>query len=541
MRFEDKLRLNTPEDLWNEYCGFLDLSMEEYMNIQNRLLKEQIRLMADCPLGQRLFKNGVPKDVEEFRTKVPLTSYSDYADVLLLRRNDQLPVPPVLWLETTWEGGDKPVKSAPYTRSMLDVYKKNILAAMILSTSNEKYRFRIRKNARVLFSLAPLPYATGLFPELMAPEIGIHFLPPYEKTKHMSFSQKVKEGFKMSLKGGMNQFYGMTSIVYNMSKSFDISSGKGSLKNLLGASPVMLYRLLKAKYESKRDGIPIRPRDLFHLDGFVCVGTDTALYKDELEKLWGCRPLEVAGGTETCCLGTETWHKNGLVFFPDNCFYEFIPEDEMLRSLEDPNYTPKTYLMNELVAGEKYELVISVFKGGAFMRYRVGDVYRCLRLKNMQEGLDIPQFEYIDRIPTVIDIAGFTRITRWEIEKVIALSGLRINDWFAVKEYDGENHSFLHLYIEPAAAAINSGALDAELIKQHLSAYFRYYDSDYNDLKHLIGVDPLQVTVIPTGTVSGYEAATGTRLPRVNPRRKDVVDLLRRCGQWNPEGGRSLW
>ena len=104
--------------------------------------------------------------------------------------------------------------------------------------------------------------------------------------------------------------------------------------------------------------------------------------------------------------------------------------------MENPGYVPHTYLMDELVAGQKYELVITVLKGGAFLRYRVGDVYRCLRLRNPADALDLPQFEYVDRIPTVIDIAGFTRITRREIETVLSRSRLPVADWLAVKEYD---------------------------------------------------------------------------------------------------------
>lgn len=34
MRFQDKLGIETKKSLWKEYCGFLDLSMTEYMNIQ---------------------------------------------------------------------------------------------------------------------------------------------------------------------------------------------------------------------------------------------------------------------------------------------------------------------------------------------------------------------------------------------------------------------------------------------------------------------------------------------------------------------------
>ena len=538
MTFEEKLRTLPAAEVWEEYCGFLEMTMEEYMGVQRRLLEEQIALLSGCGLGRRFLGETPPKTVEEFRARVPLTNYEDYADILLLKREEMLPAAPVIWLETTWEGGDRPFKAAPYTKAMLDTYRTNILAAMLLSTAREKGKFRVRQNARVLYSLAPLPYATGLFPGLVAPEIGIRFLPSLKEAQKLSFSARCKEGFRQSLMGGMDQFYGMSSIIYSMSKSFAASSGKEgakvSLRDILRMSPAMLYRVLKAKYQSRRDGTPVYPRDIFRLDGLVCVGTDTALYKDELEELWGCRPLEVAGGTEPCLLGTETWSKNGLVFYPDNCFYEFIPESEMNRSLRDPAYAPNTYLMDELVAGEKYELVITVLRGGAFVRYRVGDVYRCLRLKNRQDGLDFPQFEYVDRVPNVIDIDGFTRITEREINKVIELARLPVSDWFALKEYDAENHSFLHLYVELQAGRERPSAADAAVIKEHLGIYFRYYDSDYNDLKRLIGLDPLRVTILKSGAIAGFARTTGRHIARINPRRQDVVDFLHfhEAGNW---------
>lgn len=540
MKFEEKIRKLPAQEVWEEYCSFLELSLNEYMQVQYRLLNEQIQSMAKCGLGKRFFGETAPKNVDEFRRRVPLTTYSDYADILLFKREDMLPAPPVLWLSTTWEGGDAPSKCAPYTQAMLDTYRTNILGAMLLSTSCGKGHFRVRPNAKVLYSLAPLPYATGLFPGLVAPEIRIKFLPALEQAKKLSFSQRCKEGFKLSIMQGMDQFYGMTSIVYSMSKDFPLSGGKGgfSLKEIFKCSPKMLFRLLKARYRSKRDGTPVRPGDIFHLEGFVCVGTDTAMYKEELEKLWGCRPLEVAGGTETCLLGTETWNKNGLVFYPDNCFYEFIPEQEMLRGMREPGYIPQTYLMDELTAGEKYEIVITSLKGGAFMRYRVGDIYRCLRVKNQQEGLFLPQFEYVDRIPDVIDIDGFTRITRREIEKVIDLSRLPIRDWLALKEYNDENRSYMHLYVEMDPAEQRNAALSAEILKEHLSIYFRYYDSDYADLKRMLKVDPLRVTILRTGSIAAFEERNGS-LERINASRQRVVDFLRFCrdagiGRYSP-------
>lgn len=88
--------------------------------------------------------------------------------------------------------------------------------------------------------------------------------------------------------------------------------------------------------------------------------------------------MELAAGTESTMIGTETWERNGMVFFPDACFYEFIPEEETRRNLRDPDYTPRACLMDGVRQGESYELVLSVLHGGAFMRYRIGDVYRCV-------------------------------------------------------------------------------------------------------------------------------------------------------------------
>lgn len=40
----EKLRKQQYDAIWKEYCGFLDLTMQDYMKIQNRLMEEQIQL-----------------------------------------------------------------------------------------------------------------------------------------------------------------------------------------------------------------------------------------------------------------------------------------------------------------------------------------------------------------------------------------------------------------------------------------------------------------------------------------------------------------
>ena len=166
VRFEEKLKTLQPEAIWQEYCGFLDLDIDGYMQIQNRLMLEQILLWSNSGLGRYLLEGKKPETIEDFRKQVPLTTYGDYADVLLQKAEDNmLPEKPVIWIQTTWEGGKNPIKVAPYTKSMLDTYKNNVLACMILCNQRgERQIQHVKATDTFLYGLAPLPYATGLYP-----------------------------------------------------------------------------------------------------------------------------------------------------------------------------------------------------------------------------------------------------------------------------------------------------------------------------------------------------------------------------------------
>ena len=193
---------------------------------------------------------------------------------------------------------------------------------------------------------------------------------------------------------------------------------------------------------------------------------------------------------------------------------------------EDPSYTPSTCLMNEVISGEKYELVISVLKGGAFMRYRVGDVYRCVGLKNNEDETQIPRFKYIDRVSSIIDIAGFTRISENAIKSVIELSGLQIENWFAAKEYTKNNKPLMHLYVELKKDSLANSAVSKEILKEHLTIYFKYVDHDYKDLKFILGMDPLQISILKCGTFDKYYDKTGKVLRKINPSPHDIRELI---------------
>ena len=527
MTLSEMLREEQYEEIWRKYCGFLDLGMEEYMNIQKRLLEEQIGLWSGCELGRQILKGKKPKTISEFRKMVPLTGYEDYADILLRKQAESLPGNPVIWIQTTWEGGKHPIKVAPYTRSMLDTFRNNVVACLLLATSTEKGKFAYEEGDKMLYGLAPLPYATGLLPLLLGEETEISFLPEVKEAVNMSFSQRNKLGFKRALKKDVELFFGLGSVTYAVSQSISsMSGGSIDMASLLQFKPHMLWRILKAKYTCKKEKRPLKPKDLFGLKGLMIAGTDNQCYKDDLEDLWGIRPTEVFAGTEPTLVGTESWSRSGLYFFPDSCFYEFITEADMMRNEEEPDFVPPTCLMDELVVGEKYELVLTVLKGGAFARYRCGDLYHCVGLSSREDQTAIPRFEYVDRVPSVIDIAGFTRITETGIQNAINLSRMPVHDWTATKEYNENNRPYLHMYLEVEKEAFLNHAINPEILKEVLSTYFKYIDQDYRDLKKILGMDPLEVTILRCGTFDKYQNQEGKRIRHINPSRYELMRLL---------------
>ena len=411
---------------------------------------------------------------------------------------------------------------------MLDTFKHNVISCLILTTSRKRGEFDISVTDHMLYALAPLPYATGLLPLLLEDEIDLEFLPSAKEAVNMSFRERNAQGFKLGRKKGIEYLCGLGRVLYYVSQSITtLNQEKKSLKELLlGTSPQMIARYLVAKKNCKKENRELLPKDLFPLKGFMYAGTDNRCYKADLEKMWGVPPMEIFAGTEPTCIGCETWSREGGYFFPDSCFYEFIPEDELDKNIENPAYQPRTVLWDEVVPGGIYEIVLTVLKGGAFARYRVGDVFRCTGIGSELDHNNIPRFQYIDRVPQVIDIAGFTRITEKSINQAIQLSRLPIAARTAKKEFTENYRPYLHLYVELQRSNLVNSAISIRILQDQLGIYFRYLDQDYEDLKKILGIDPLKITMLKCGTFEMYEEKYGSKIRTMNPESCEISDLL---------------
>jgi len=175
---DEVFRLGNKEKAWNTYCGFLDLSLPDFMQIQEQLLLKQLDLVYDSPLA-RQFLPQKPRDVAEFRRMVRLTTYEDYAGPLNRKDETVLAVKPYCWAHTSGRGGAP--KWVPYTERAIEMFGIVGVASMILACANRRGEVNFGSGIRILINLPPAPYMTGLLADILAPRLGARVIPPPEE------------------------------------------------------------------------------------------------------------------------------------------------------------------------------------------------------------------------------------------------------------------------------------------------------------------------------------------------------------------------
>ena len=514
------------DELWQRCCGFIDLSMDEFMRIQRRLLMEQLELLGKCKLGQIIMNGARPESITEFRHLVPLTTYDDYAPYLLKRRMDVMPRKPILWQCTSGKSGEYPYRWAPVTARQLDELEPLIFALMFLSSCSTKGEINLKEKDKFFYGMAPPPYATGTLTRVF-PYNLFETLPSVEESETMSFEDRAKKGFDMALEKGLDMSIAMSSVAVAIGERFSQHGQSQMSVSSLVKKPGTMMRLMKGIAKSKMARRKLLPRDLWSLKGLITFGIDGSTYREKIKEMWGRYPLNFHGCTEATIIAMQTWDYSGMTFVPNLNFFEFIPEDEVIKSRKDGTYQPSTLLMDELKPG-KYELVITSLHGGPFIRYKLGHMIEITALKNERLGIDIPQMEYLSRVDDQIDIAGFTRLSEKIIWEAIEKTRISYKDWVVRKEVKKE--PVLHLYIETNG----NGSETAEIVSNMVHEELKKLDAPYAELESFTGLKPLQVTLLPRGAFKEYkmkQQAAGAELahfnpPRINPSNEDVKFLV---------------
>ncbi len=513
---------------WVKYCGFLDLSIEQFMTIQQALLLQQLQEVAHCPLGKRFLGKKIPTTLDEFRESVPLTIYEDYLPDLEQDSGDSLPEKPHIWAYTSGSSGFKRV---PYTLRFYNTLLDNLMAVFVLACSKKRGQSSIMEGDQVLFNVAPSPYMSGILARGASERFNLRPVIPPDSHDNMDFKEKIAKGFEISLQSGVDILIALTSVLVKMGNDFNNHSKNGKLsKHLL--HPNVLYRYGRAWVRSKLGKRSILPKDLWPVKAIIGWGIDTDIYRELVYKCWGKYPYEFHACTEAGIIAMQSWNKKDLTFIPHSNFFEFIPETEWLENKRNSSYQPRTVLLSEVKPGERYELVITSFFQMPFIRYRLGHLIRITSLEDKEAQVRLPQMVFETRADDLIDIAGFTRVSEKTVAQVIANTGLNCQEWSIRKEAK-RGKPTLHLYIEldnkhnPTKVA---SVLDKEL---------KNTDSFYRDLASMMDIHPLEVTLLRPGTFRDYyeeKRKVGVELhqrkpPRVNAPDDVISELLRLNGK----------
>jgi hypothetical protein len=504
--------------VWQRYCGFLALSLQEFMEIQMRLLLEQLELVAKNPLGERIMKGAKPKSIKEFRRLVPLTTYNDYAPYIGNCQEEVLAEKPCYWAHTSGKGGN--FKWVPYASRADEIAGRNMIGARILATAEQKYEINVPPGGSMLFNLPARPYFSGCLAYSVSQRIPFPIIPPLEEAERMEFKERIERGFQIALHTEVDYLASLSSVLIKIGEDFSQRARKIK-PSLSMLHPVLLLRLLRAwlrcKIIEKRE---LLPKDLWPVKAVFAWGTDTSIYREQIFYYWGRMPYEIYGATEAGVIAMQSWTKKWFTFLADSVFLEFIPQAEWLRSREDKAYQPTTVLLNEVEEGGIYEIVITDFYGMPFLRYRLGDLIKIVALKDEETGINLPQMVFQARADDIIDIAGFTRLDEKTVWQAIANTGIRYDDWTIRKEY-GKDKPILRLYIELKESR---KAKEAEhLIHEQLEAI----SQNYKDLVSMLGIKPLRVRLLSQGTFQRYleeKQRSGVDLAHLKPPHMNATD-----------------
>ena len=493
MLSEDKFfQTLTEAELWQRYCGFLDISIDEFMAIQKELLVDEIERVADSTLGKKIMANQKPKSLEEFRQMVPLTTYEDYEPYFSEHREDVLAVKPHYWCHSAGRGGR--FKWFPHSSEAFEKTVRSYLGCMILSATSNRGQVNIKPGFRLFAIVAPPPYTSGNIMLAISQSISMRDMPPFADIT-MRFEQRVRKGFRMTLKDGVDILGAMSSILVRMGEEFSEQTRTMKLSASM-LHPKVMYRLLHAWLSSKKEKRSILPKDLWRPKGILAYGLDTSIYKDDITHYWGITPHQSYAGTEGLVYAMQAWNKKEMIFLPDTVFFEFIPCEEELKH-QDEGYKPSTVLLSEVEEGKLYEVVVTQFYGMPLLRYRLNDIIKVTAMKDEEAGINLPQISFQRRVGETINLAGLAELDEKVIWQAIANTGTKYTDWLACKEYD-KNQSFLRLYLElkeekePAEIAI---MIDEQL---------KVVDTDYKDVDAYLNLQPVRVTLLSPGTFQRY-------------------------------------
>lgn len=492
-------------DLWQRYCGFLSLSLNEFIHIQQGLLKEQIGYLNKSEILRKMLPMKEISSIEEFRQSLPLRRYDDYAEMLEKEPEDILQEKPFFWVHTSSSRGK--YKKVPWASRFDAVQLRNVISALILSAAGESGDVKVSPGCRILHLLPGRPFASATLAYGLVEQFSLRAIPPLG-TECATFTKRIDKSMTLGVRENVDYVIAMTSSLNRMGQRFDTvwKKLKHNPLNYLTMHPQVIWRLI-----SRKHGSTLYPVDVWALKGIVSWGVDSEELSGTIAQQWGRKPVQMYGSSEGGIMAMQDWRKGSMTLIPDTCYFEFLPE----ASLHVSN--PKTVLIDELKEGQSYELIISNFYGMPFTRYRQGDLFRVER-SDVPGG--VPRFIFVGRADDSFDLFGIARVNTAIFSEALSKIGLSKDNWCIHKKYES-NRVALDVFAE-TDQPISASSLD-----QTLNRAIKSIDRHWGEAVFTMAYNPIHVNLLPPGTFQklGFHN-NGSSPSRINPSELIVKELI---------------
>lgn len=465
---------------WARYCGFLDLSVDQFYEIQRRLLLRQLEEVTEAPLYKKLVGGAKPLSIDEFRRAVPLTSYKDYAPYLQDGRESELPQKPRYWIHTSAARGT--FKRVPWTDHFHRLQCRNIISALILSSAKGPGDVQVMPGCKLLNLIPERPFASAQLAFGLKDQFSVKLIPPPETSEKLPFIKKLDTAIVMALNSDIDFVIGMTSSLLKLDERVrhllpDIRRSPVAMMKL---HPAVAWRLLW----SRRDGHQM-PAEAWKVKGIIGWGADSDVFEKDFEQQWGKKLLQMYASSESGIMAMQDWCHGPFAFLPDSVFFEFIPQEFVDTS------TPSTVLIGDVEEGKVYEPVITNFYGMPFLRYRQGDLVRLVRIDGKENS--VPRMTFVGRADDTIDMFGIARLNTEVVSQALKQSGLTQGEWVLRKEFN-QGRVILRLYIELDSRT------DLAAVEQRVSRELKVVDRHWGEAVYTIGYNPIKIKALPPGT-----------------------------------------
>ncbi len=477
------------EELWKEYCSFLDKPFSEQLEYSRQKRDEYFKKWRQTKMAAKLCPNGVAKFED-----VPLTSYEDYPVLqefgakMETLRNTVSRTPGELWwdyylrlskqaapildgwmvedfdfcLMTSGTSGKN--KWFAYSKSFRGEWN-SLIAYLVMTCSDRRGDTRLRKGDTYLNIVAPAPYASGF--QILPIEKLLTPVPTRMVTDNMNdmkrkmylIIKEIEKGTRIDLAGGIaSTFYMMSQYFTDPETYFRdyYQSMNWGITKL-----ALFFKYLKAKRKGKKY---TKASEVLPVKGIGLGGYDTRLYLNHIQEEYGVIPTNTYGSTELgLIMYGHTERKTDLVPDLRNVYLEFLTEDGEVKQID------------ELKRGEVYDLIGTPL-GTMLMRYDMKDNFRVVDIRD--DGM--PIFDFEGRKDQAVDVYGYFRISQTLAIKALCEAGVKETDkWCMTKSLAPKEHLLFLMEKEWEHSEAKAAELLFEAFRK-IDNEFRNYVKDFN-------------------------------------------------------------